>query len=152
MSVEYMKILSYTNFSDEVKTTMIDMLRVFKSLSERTRLRIVRLLLEQDLCVCEMMFVLGLAQSRLSHQLRILRDAGLVEDTRDGQWIIYRIPPRARAVIAPLLELFSRDGATEAENETADRKKLKICLKNGVRKNKISGRQVRPGMPLGIPE
>jgi ArsR family transcriptional regulator len=129
-----------------------DMLRVFKSLSERTRLRIVRLLLEQDLCVCEMMFVLGLAQSRLSHQLRILRDAGLVEDTRDGQWIIYRIPPRARAVIAPLLELFSRDGATEAENETADRKKLMVCLKKEIRKKKCSGRRIKPGMPLGIPE
>ena len=93
---------------------MIDMLRVFKALSDRTRLRIVRLLLEQDLCVCEMMFVLGLAQSRLSHQLRILRDAGLVEDTRDGQWIIYRMPPQARATIAPLLAAFSPPTARAA--------------------------------------
>ena len=92
----------------------IDMLRVFKALSERTRLRIIRLLMEQELCVCEMMFVLGLAQSRLSHQLRILRDAGLVEDTRDGQWIIYRIPARIRAVVAPLLALFPQ--AEEGRN------------------------------------
>ncbi len=87
----------------------IDMLRVFKALSERTRLRIVRLLMEQELCVCEMMFVLGLAQSRLSHQLRILRDAGLVEDMRDGQWIIYRISPGIRAIDRPASGALSAD-------------------------------------------
>lgn len=124
---------------------MTDMLRVFKSLSDRTRLRIIRLLLKRDLCVCEMMFVLGLAQSRLSHQLRILRDAGLVEDTRDGQWIIYRIPPRARAVIAPLLELFPPDPKAGTKDETADRKKLKVCLQKEIRKKKCSDHRIRAG-------
>jgi len=120
------------------------MLRVFKSLSDRTRLRIIRLLLERDLCVCELMFVLGMAQSRISHQLRILRDAGLVEDTRDGQWIIYRVPPRVRATIAPLLELFPRETAKVTEEKTADRKKLILCLKEGVRKKKCSARRIEP--------
>gem|GEM_PF-853278 len=80
---------------------MPDILRVFKSLADPTRLRIVRLLLQQDLCVCELMFVLEMAQSRVSHQLRILRDASLVEDVRDGQWIIYRLPDNVRTTIAP---------------------------------------------------
>jgi ArsR family transcriptional regulator len=119
---------------------MTDMLHVFKSLSDRTRLRIIRLLLERDLCVCELMFVLGMAQSRISHQLRILRDAGLVEDTRDGQWIIYRIPPLVRTTIRPLLELFPRETAKSTKEETADRKKLKVCLKEGIRKKKCPGR------------
>jgi len=123
---------------------MTDMLRVFKSLSDRTRLRIIRLLLERDLCVCELMFVLGMAQSRISHQLRILRDTGLVEDTRDGQWIIYRVPPRVRATIAPLLELFPRETAKVTEEKTADRKKLILCLKEGVRKKKCSARRIEP--------
>jgi ArsR family transcriptional regulator, arsenate/arsenite/antimonite-responsive transcriptional repressor len=131
-----MKILSYTNFSDEVKTTMIDMLRVFKALSDRTRLRIVRLLMDQDLCVCEIMFVLGLAQSRLSHQLRILREAGLVEDTRDGQWIIYHMPPEARATITPLLAAFPPPTAKATAEAAADRKKLKVCLEKGLRKKR----------------
>jgi ArsR family transcriptional regulator, arsenate/arsenite/antimonite-responsive transcriptional repressor len=113
-----------------------DMLRVFKSLSDRTRLRIIGLLLEGDLCVCELTFILGMAQSRVSHQLRILRDAGLVEDTRDGQWIIYRIPPRARAKIVPLLEIFPRRAGESAWPETADRRKLKICRKDGIRTKK----------------
>ncbi|MDD8024933.1 MAG: metalloregulator ArsR/SmtB family transcription factor [Acidobacteriota bacterium] len=124
---------------------MIEMLKVFKALSDRTRLRIVRLLMKQELCVCEMMFILNLAQSRLSHQLRILRDAGLVEDTRDGQWIIYRISPGTRAIIAELLAVFARDKANRPDEEAADRKKLKACLEKGLRKKKplslMSGRE-----------
>jgi ArsR family transcriptional regulator, arsenate/arsenite/antimonite-responsive transcriptional repressor len=124
---------------------MTDMLRVFKSLSDRTRLRIIRLLFEGDLCVCELMFVLGMAQSRVSHQLRILKDAGLVDDTRDGQWIIYRIPPHARATIAPLLKIFPPQAGEAARTETADRKKLKICLKEGIRKKNCPARRSRRG-------
>jgi len=114
---------------------MTEMLRVFKSLSDRTRLRIVRLLLDGDLCVCELMSVLGMAQSRISHQLRILRDAGLVEDTRDGQWIIYHIPENVRATISPLLALFREDAGVAGEG-AEDGKKLNACLKEGVRRKK----------------
>ncbi|MCX6559273.1 MAG: metalloregulator ArsR/SmtB family transcription factor [Candidatus Aminicenantes bacterium] len=113
-----------------------DMLPVLKALSERTRLRIIRLLMEQDLCVCEIMFVLGLAQSRLSHQLRILRAAGLVEDMRDGQWIIYRIAPGMQATITRLFALFPRATAKDIEDDLKDRKKLKACLEKDFRKKK----------------
>jgi len=114
---------------------MPDILHVFKSLSDRTRLRIIRLLLIGDLCVCELMFILDMAQSRVSHQLRILREAGLVEDTRDGQWIIYRVPENVRATIAPLLELFQESGR-EAGERAEDKNKLEACLKEGIRRNK----------------
>ena len=135
--LDYMKYYHILiHIADEVKTTMIEMLQVFKALSDRTRLRIVRLLMARELCVCEMMFVLGLAQSRLSHQLRILRDAGLVEDMRDGQWIIYRVSPGTRATIAELLAVFARDHAGRPDKEAADRKKLKDCLEKGFRKKK----------------
>jgi len=129
---------------------MSNILRVFKSLSDRTRLRIVRLLLEGDLCVCELMFVLDMAQSRVSHQLRILRDSGLVEDTRDGQWIIYRIPPCVQATIAPLLALFPREAGRAADEETADRKKLKSCLNEGIRKKKCPIRAAGRGKSSGF--
>jgi DNA-binding transcriptional ArsR family regulator len=130
-----MKILSYNDELKKEAYFMTDILHVFKSLSDRTRLRIVRLLLKRDLCVCELMFILGMAQSRVSHQLRILRDAGLVEDTRDGQWIIYRIPENARTTIAPLLGLFRESGRkTDANME--DENMLRVCLKEGVRRKK----------------
>ncbi len=63
---------------------MKDILKVFKALSDATRLRLVLLLMERDLCVCELVFILKMEQSRISHQLRILRDADLVEDIRAG--------------------------------------------------------------------
>ncbi len=122
---------------------MPDILRVFRSLADPTRLRIVRLLLRRDLCVCELMFVLDMAQSRISHQLRILRDAGLVEDTRDGQWIIYHLPESIRATIAPLLALFGEDRESTG-TEQADRRRLSACLKEGIRKKR--------GTPLGCPK
>jgi len=62
--------------------------KTFKALSDQTRLRILALLLRQELCVCELTTALEMEQSRISHQLRVLRNAGLVEDTRDGKWII----------------------------------------------------------------
>lgn len=123
---------------------MIEMLKVFKALSDRTRLRIIRLLMARELCVCEMMYVLGLAQSRLSHQLRILRDAALVEDMRDGQWIIYRISPGSRATIAELLAVFAKDQAHRPDEEAADRKKLKDCLAKGFRKKKAPAAEIGP--------
>ncbi|MCK7478130.1 MAG: metalloregulator ArsR/SmtB family transcription factor [Candidatus Moduliflexus flocculans] len=81
---------------------MKEIIKAFKALSEPTRLRIFLLLMERDLCVCELTFVLDMEQSRVSHQLRLLRDADLVEDKREGRWIIYGIPEgvkeRPRAV------------------------------------------------------
>jgi ArsR family transcriptional regulator len=115
---------------------MADALRTLKALADRSRLRIIRLLLERDLCVCEMMFVLDLAQSRLSHQLRILRDAGLVEDTRDGQWIIYRISPGRRALIADVMAVFAKNPSRRPDEAAADRKKLKACLDKDFRKKR----------------
>lgn len=111
-----------------------DIAGTFKALSDPTRLRIVRLLLRQhELCVCEIMFVLGMEQSRISHQMRILRHAGLVEDIREGRWINYRISEPAR----PLLEdLFAGTLGARMENapEAAeDARKLEACLRGNVR-------------------
>ncbi len=115
---------------------MPEMLRVFKALADGTRLRIIRLLRERDLCVCEIVFILGLAQSRRSHPLRILREAGLVEDTRDGQWIIYRLSPGSRAMIVDLLDIVAGGQPGPAREWAADRRMLKACLEKGFRKRR----------------
>lgn len=118
------------------------MLNVFKALSDPTRLRIIRLLLERSLCVCELMFILRMAQSRVSHQLRILRDSGLVEVTREGQWIIYRLPSRIKAKVVPLFDLFPGVAGTPGGS---DLNQLKLCLLRKIRKNRLSGRRRRSG-------
>jgi len=73
------------------KQHMETALSIFKALSDETRLRIVNLLFEQELCVCELMEALEMPQPRISHQLSILKAAGLVTDRREGRWIVYRL-------------------------------------------------------------
>jgi ArsR family transcriptional regulator len=66
--------------------------KVFKTFADPTRIRILRLLQAEELMVQELMEVLGMAQSRVSRHLAILRDAGLLRDRRDGTYVFYRFP------------------------------------------------------------
>jgi len=65
-------------------------LKIFKALSDSTRLRIMLLLLEKELCVCELESVLNMEQSRISHALRTLRYAELIDERREGRWVFYK--------------------------------------------------------------
>lgn len=65
--------------------------KVFKTLSDPTRIRILRLLEQEELIVGELMDILGMAQSRVSRHLAILREAGLLSDRRDGTFVAYRL-------------------------------------------------------------
>jgi ArsR family transcriptional regulator len=110
--------------------------RFFKSLSDPTRLRIVLLLLERELCVCELTAILKLEQSRISHQLRLLRDAGLVEDAREGRWIIYRMRGAVKEHLRPLVGRALRGDADAAETLRKDRTAMDACLRDEVRKTR----------------
>jgi ArsR family transcriptional regulator len=63
----------------------------FKALSDPTRVRMVSLLADAELCVCDLAAVLGMSQSAVSHQLRTLRDLRLVRRRRDGRQIFYAL-------------------------------------------------------------
>jgi ArsR family transcriptional regulator len=66
--------------------------RLFKSLADETRLRIIWLLLtKEELCVCDIMGVLGITQSKASRHLRYLYHLGWVTDRREGVWMNYRL-------------------------------------------------------------
>jgi len=77
-------------------TKYYSLLKIFKALSDETRLRILLLLTQGDLCVCEMIYILGYEQSRVSHCLRILRDSELVTSSRDGKIVIYSLNPESK--------------------------------------------------------
>ncbi len=64
--------------------------KVFKTLADSTRVRVLALLEREELAVQELMDVLGMAQSRVSRHLAILREAGLLTDRRDGTYVFYR--------------------------------------------------------------
>lgn len=74
-------------------TTMEATIKMFKALSDETRLRIYLLLLQDELCVCELVDILNIEQSRISHSVRILKEADLVVNRREGKWIIYAVNP-----------------------------------------------------------
>lgn len=64
---------------------------LFKALAHETRLHILCLLLDGEVCVCRIMQILDLPQSTASRHLAILKNAGLVEDRRDGTWVHYSL-------------------------------------------------------------
>ena len=66
-------------------------IKLFKALGDPTRLRIVKLLEGGELCVCQLTAALGMGQSRISRHLSILKQAGLIEDRRQGKWVHYRL-------------------------------------------------------------
>ncbi len=65
--------------------------KVFKALSDETRIRILKMLESRPLCVSEIQHVLKGSQPNVSHHLKTLHEAGLVESKKDGLWISYRI-------------------------------------------------------------
>lgn len=78
--------------------------RVLRILAEPTRLQVIRTLLDGPKHVHRIHRGLGVEQSLLSHHLRVLRDAGLVEARRDGKAVLYRLspaldPPRRRTAL-----------------------------------------------------
>ncbi len=108
--------------------TMRSTLRITKALSDIQRLRILMLLRKGELCVCQIIAVLGLAPSTVSKHLSVLNGAGLVDSRKDGRWAYYRLPcgKNAKAVEQVLKWL---DGALKDDDSIAkDAKKLQTVL------------------------
>ena len=101
--------------------------RFFQALGDRTRLRILNLMSDQEICVCYLVEILGGPQSKISRHLAYLRGAGIVSARRDGKWMHYRIsvPPHAGAA-----QILRRTLATLKDEKTmqADLTRLaKVC-------------------------
>jgi len=75
---------------------MIKTVDILSGLANENRLRVFLVLLDRDFCVCELQEILNMEQSRLSHQLRILKFYGLVEAKQDGRWIVYSVSEEVR--------------------------------------------------------
>jgi DNA-binding transcriptional ArsR family regulator len=71
--------------------TALNLAETFRALSDPTRVRIVSLLADAELCVCDLAAALGMSQSAVSHQLRTLRDLRLVRWRRAGRQIFYTL-------------------------------------------------------------
>jgi ArsR family transcriptional regulator len=88
------EILLYYSVMTTGIDTGIDVPRaaaLFHALSDEIRLEVVRLLLDGEQCVCDLMSSLDMAQSKLSWHLKTLKDAGIITDRREGRWVYYSL-------------------------------------------------------------
>lgn len=101
----------------------------FKGLSDINRLRIVNLLLQGELCGCDIQYVVGSSQSNVSRHLTYLKRSGLVEDRRAGFRVYYRLMDDRRPEFKTLVSYLR--GALKDNVFLADLKRLKQAIKNG---------------------
>jgi len=76
---------------------------IFAALSDPLRLRVLDALAAETRCVCELQETVAVAPNLLSYHLKVLRDAGLVEGSRRGRWVDYRLTGTARDIICEAL-------------------------------------------------
>lgn len=69
----------------------MDFIEIFKALGDETRIRILGILLEAELCVCEVETILGITQSNASRHLNKLKNAGIIVSDKKSQWVYYRV-------------------------------------------------------------
>jgi ArsR family transcriptional regulator len=103
--------------------------KIFKALSDKNRIRIVKMLQKKSLCVCEIKDVLKLATSTVSKHLSILREAGLIVDWKDGKWINYKINPEPDSLAANAL-LYTQMQIEDDETIKNDRKLINCVDRN----------------------
>ena len=110
---------------------MLDLAKVFKSLSDETRLRIFRVLMERQCCVCEVMQALDISQTRASRNLGILEDAGLVKSRRDGLWVVHSIDEEGMKKYSANLDAAVRNALEGNELAALDRERLRKAVRLG---------------------
>lgn len=98
---------------------MREFIKVMKALSDPNRVKMIKLLQQKVLCVCEIKEALGLAQSTASKHLKILEDAGLITYSKEGLWVNYRLAnggrnPFAASLLGNLRHWLDEDEEVEA--------------------------------------
>ncbi|HJL18630.1 MAG TPA: metalloregulator ArsR/SmtB family transcription factor [Sandaracinaceae bacterium LLY-WYZ-13_1] len=112
---------------------MRDLIELHKALADETRIRILRVLQELgELCVCDVETGLDITQSRASRHMTQLRQAGLVEDRREGTWVYYRIAEPLRPAAATALSAL-REATRDDERLNADVEATRVSRRSPCR-------------------
>jgi ArsR family transcriptional regulator len=107
---------------------MDELISLFKALSDETRLRILKLLEDGELCVCDIVAALDMVQPQVSFHLKILKDAGLLRDRKQGKWVHYKIYDSdmfKRFLVLSVLERISAKSVNEDRERLAQFRKDK---------------------------
>ena len=106
---------------------MDDVVRIFKALSDETRVRIIKLLEHGELCVCDIGAALGMVQPKVSFHLGVLKNSGLLKDRKQGKWVHYSLDESEMFKRFLLLSVAEKVSNEEVE---ADKDRLKTFLQN----------------------
>jgi ArsR family transcriptional regulator len=101
---------------------MRDLIKASKALADETRIRMLKLLLEKDICVCEMQEIFPMSQSQVSRNLKTLMDAGFLKRWREGKCVVYKADRNSsntfcRALLDALAVSFNHNEAVSRDNE-----------------------------------
>lgn len=87
-----------------LERSLEEMIEVLKLTADKTRLTILLLLQEKELCVCDLVEMIGISQPGISQHLRKMKQAGLVQERRQGTWMYYRLDESAHPVVQAILQ------------------------------------------------
>ncbi|MCK9590094.1 MAG: metalloregulator ArsR/SmtB family transcription factor [Terrimicrobiaceae bacterium] len=105
------------------------LVRIYECLCDETRLRAIQLLTRGPLCVCHLQAALGIPQARVSQHLSYLRERGMVENRREGTWMIYSLPAKPSRELSRHLACL-QDCSVSDRRFRADLKKLRVVRGN----------------------
>ena len=96
---------------------------LFKALSDETRLRVIKLLENGELCVCDIFTALEMSQPKVSFHLNVLKEAGLLKDRKQGRWTHYRLDDSdffRRFLLMSVLEKIPKEAVAGDRNRLDD--------------------------------
>jgi ArsR family transcriptional regulator len=99
---------------------MSEAVTFFRAIADGTRWRIIRLVMERALCVCELADILGMPQSSVSSHVQIIRKAGLLESETCGKWTYFRIARGHLVILKSILRHFPDAAESTADAERAE--------------------------------
>lgn len=114
-----------------------ELLTVYKALSDETRLKILKLLENGELCVCDLVYAFNTVQPKISFHLSILKEAGLIKDRKHGKWSYYSLKDDdlfKRLILLSTIERITDSDISEEKErlakfleEKSDKKVIRIC-------------------------
>ena len=97
---EHPELLAHVKLDMPDEEDLYDLAELFKVFGDSTRIRMLYVLFESEMCVCDIAALLNVSQSAISHQLRVLKQARLVRNRRDGKTVYYFLADdHVRAII-----------------------------------------------------
>ena len=116
---------------------MRELLKVLKALADKNRLKIFKMLQRKKMCVCELAAALDISMPSVSRHLSLMKDAGLIEDERDGMWTNYMLCREKVNKYAPVIQAHLKEWINDDEGiikmlkKTETLKREELCAKVG---------------------